>query len=757
MPGARNSGSDKAKIEEIQSLAGDIQDLTVDLLTGKQPEPAIVMTKATGLPQELQGANAPLTVVMPIKANNGVRRLRVLGVPYGSSSSKDVDGQWFDEKTKFHLDRFPLPPAVYYHGFEAVGRPSGEPVFIGKSLSHSQEPDGVWFQVELDASEHADRVWQSALKGNARASSGSVAHLTRVSPDGHIKVWPVAELSIFETEGGKRPANHHAVAVPIKSLSSDFQRGVEALEQELAQTGAEAQSAPADGVGESVKSIKMVNGGNMEQEIKDMVAASVTAALKEKEVAEAQQKAQQEAVAAQISEALKAQKDALSAEFSKQLAEANAGRRLPSDMGLPVTAKFGEIAAYDDCEIADLAVMAGILTAAKSANRGSGPSEALRKAIAIRIADSDEGKTGYGAAKSAMLASGMALKSDELNRSTLASYGDEWISVAYSAQMWDKIRLGTQIVAKLPTVIVPQGAESVIIPIQSASPTFYTVAQTTDQAANPGRVTPKIVTSRMGTGQVQLTVNKLGAAVNYTGELEEDSLIPWASELRRDLTEEASEVLEHIVIDGDTAAGATTNINCIGGTPGGTEAYMLLNGFRKLALVTNTANSRSAGTFEIGDFLSTVQLMGLAGKNAFDKTKISFLIDMWTSWKTLELAEVKTRDVFSAPTIENGSLANIFGYPVIVTPHMHRANQDATYGLKANTSGKIDLNTASNNTTGSILAVRWDQWRFGMKRRMAFEVARDPLSDSTLIVCTMRVGMLARDNEAAAISYNVTL
>ena len=63
---------------------------------------------------------------------------------------------------------------------------------------------------------------------------------------------------------------------------------------------------------------------------------------------------------------------------------------------------------------------------------------------------------------------------------------------------------------------------------------------------------------------------------------------------------------------------------------------------------------------------------------------------------------------------------------------------------------------ASNNTTGSILAVRWDQWRFGYKRMMNFEIQREPLSDSTLIVVNMRVGMINRDNEASAISYNVT-
>ena len=74
---------------------------------------------------------------------------------------------------------------------------------------------------------------------------------------------------------------------------------------------------------------------------------------------------------------------------------------------------------------------------------------------------------------------------------------------------------------------------------------------------------------------------------------------------------------------------------------------------------------------------------------------------------------------------------------------------------KANTAGKVDQDTTANNTTGSILAVRWDQWLFGWKRRMTIETERIARSDATEIVAMMRVGLLQRDTEASAISYNV--
>jgi len=457
--------------------------------------------------------------------------------------------------------------------------------------------------------------------------------------------------------------------------------------------------------------------------------------------------------------------DAVKAERTKWEAEQAASQRIPGGMtGAPVVAQFGDIAKFDNLEIADLAVLAALGKATKMSGKTDGPSLELLKALTVRLGESDEGKAPeYGAAKGALkmaqakVHGGAAVKANELNYSTYTSYGDEWIGVTYSTQLWDKIRLATPVVGRIPTVPVPQGSESVVIPLLGTSPTFYKVAQATAQDANPGRVTATYTSGKLATGQQSLTVSKLGAMVNWGGELDEDSFVPWVQELRRDLTNEAAEILEHLVIDGDTTLTATTNINNIGGTPAATAVYTVMNGFRKLALVTNTANSRSAGSLDVEDYLETLKLMGLGGRNAADKNAVSFITDMHTNWASLKLAELKTTDVNSQATVENGQLTRIWGREIITSANMHRANQDATYGLKANTAGKVDLDTASNNIAGAILAVRWDQWRFGYKRMMNFEIQRVPEADATTIVVNMRVGMINRDNEAAAISYNVTL
>ncbi len=723
--------------------------------------------------------------VIAIKSDGDTWELNVLGVPYGGpNNGRDSDGQYFSPTTKLYLDSYPTVPAVYYHGFDPdSGRPAGEPQFIGKTVGYEVKPDGVWFRVVLDkANAYAQRVWDAAKRGIAKASSGSMAHLHRVARDGHITHWPVTELSIFDAVGKRQPANQYAVALPAAKAVYDaaglelpkaayaLAGGIELLDdiegeddgQPEAGAEGEQQSAPAVKAVETPQATITDNhpmeGKDMtEQEVQEAIAKALKADQEKREAEAAVKAAEQQ----RIDEAVKAAK----AEMQAQIDAAAAQNRIPGGLtGAPHVAEYGDIAKFDNLEIADMAVLAALGKATKMAGKTDGPSLELLKALTVRLGESDEGKAPeYGAAKGALkmaqakVHGGKAVKANELNYSTYTSYGDEWIGVAYSTQLWDKIRLATPVVGRIPTVPVPQGSESVVIPLLGTSPTFYKVAQATAQDANPGRVTATYTSGKLATGQQSLTVSKLGAMVNWGGELDEDSFVPWVQELRRDLTNEAAEILEHLVIDGDTTLTATTNINNIGGTPAATAVYTVMNGFRKLALVTNTANSRSAGSLDVEDYLETLKLMGLGGRNAADKNAVSFITDMHTNWASLKLAELKTTDVNSQATVENGQLTRIWGREIITSANMHRANQDATYGLKANTSGKVDLDTASNNVAGAILAVRWDQWRFGYKRMMNFEIQRIPEADATMIVVNMRVGMINRDNEASAISYNVTL
>jgi len=418
---------------------------------------------------------------------------------------------------------------------------------------------------------------------------------------------------------------------------------------------------------------------------------------------------------------------------------------------------------YDNYDANDLSFAIEVLDQAhKSGMKRDGhwaekPTIAAYKALAHRL-ESDEvkGDDNLLAARKAFKA--LNIKANELGNTTLSSYGDEWVGVAYSGQLWEAIRHETFVLQNLPQFEVPAGAESVVLPLEGTDPVWYKVAQSASLTTNPGGIVSNTVTaSTLGTDNQTLTLGKMGARVLWTGEMNEDSVLPYVNQLRTQLAVSGAEYLEHVVIDGDTETANTTNINDIGGQPGGTEAFLILNGFRKSPLITTTANSRDGGALAVEDYLSTVMLMGLAGKNAMDKRKVMFIIDPWVHNASLQLTEVKTQDVFSGATIESGELMKIWGYDVKTSLHMGKAQQDATYGYKSNAAGKYDLNTASNNTKGQILAVRWDQWQFGWRRRMTIETQRIAAADATEIVALMRFGMVQRDTEASAISYNITV
>ena len=217
------------------------------------------------------------------------------------------------------------------------------------------------------------------------------------------------------------------------------------------------------------------------------------------------------------------------------------------------------------------------------------------------------------------------------------------------------------------------------------------------------------------------------------------------------------EMLESLIIDGDTATANVTNINDIAGQPAGSEYWLGVNGYRKLALVTNTANARDGGALTEDDFLETIKLMGIAGRNGMQKERTAFISDLHTYWQALKLPIVKTRDVNSAATIENGDLTRMWGYDYLPSENMHAPSAGTGYELKAQIDGKIDQDTASDNTKGALLAVRFDQWRPGYRRQMTIETQRHPAADANEIVALLRFGMVYRDIEASAISYNLTV
>jgi len=700
--------------------------------------------------------------------------LEVLGIPYGGpQGGKDADGEYFSSKTEFYLDRFSKPLVTYYHGFDPEGNPQGDPEIIGETNGYEKRADGVWWRVVLDkASEYAKRVWEAAKQGIARASSGSISHLVRTATDGEILHWPITELSLLDAVGSRQPANQYAVALPIaqKSYKRAGLELPELPEMDGPETTLETQPGGAvkpqtsPDTNHLESSERVMEGQKImeEKEVQELVAKQVADALKaeteKREVAEAVAKAEQEKIDA-----------AVKAEREKWEAEAAKANRLSSDDGMPYIKKYGDTDKFDDLTPGEHAFMLSCWKGLYH-QRGEGQNitDAAVKALALK-ADSEAqkgDKHSYSAMK-ALHKLAPEIKANEVNYSTYSSYGDQWVGVLYHSDLWEKIRAGTWVLSELErggdVRQIPDGYESDIVPLESTDPIWYKVAQTTAVDSTCLRPVASVTASPIGTAQKSVSLAKMGCRVLFTGEMVEDSLVRWVPNAYRQIQVSGQEQMEHAIIDGDTSSANTTNINDIGAQPAGTAVFNLVDGFRKLGLVTNTANSRDGGVLAVEDFLETLKLMGTAGKHATDRTKVSFVLDPWVHWKALELSEVKTRYVFSGATIENGMLTAIWGYPVKVSHFMHYAGvllgtvTTAAYQLKANASGKVDQTTESNNTKGAFFAVRWDQWALRWKRRMTMEIDRWPEADTNQIVALLRWGLAYRDSDASAITYNITV
>jgi hypothetical protein len=499
------------------------------------------------------------------------------------------------------------------------------------------------------------------------------------------------------------------------------------------------------------------------EEIGDDEAKKLDGLNKEALKLSARVEAQKQSAADEAETAARIEREKAEAVAEARREEAAKARRLSFGGDAPYQAKYSDLSKYDELSAGETALVIETLN-----TNGRQVSGAAFKALSIKIGElkddnSEEGRKGVNYVRNAFKASTNIEPTAEATSAAVkaatdpmytggSGIGSDWVGTAYSSELWAAIRAANVVVNRVPSEVIPDGYSSKYWPLESTDPTWYKVAEATASDATLKVPAATIAASQLATANKQLTVGKLGARSLYTGELTEDSLIAFAPNLRRQLEVSGAEILEHVAIDGDVETSANKNINDIAGTPAGTEPFLLMDGFRKLALVTNTANSRSAGgTLSIEDFKNTLKLMGVAGLAGADPTKVAFIVDYNVMWAMLDLPELKTRDVSSFATIENGFVTRVYRTDVLYAFQMHRAQA----ARKAQTDGKIDLDTDGDNTTGSILSVRFDQWKQAFKRRMTLETTRIANADSWEIVALVRWGLAYRDNEASAISYNV--
>lgn len=146
---------------------------------------------------------------------------KVLAIPFGGpfKGGKDLDHEYFSERTDIKPAWFASRPVLFHHGKdELIGDAD-----IGVADNLQRKPDGWWVDMWLDRS---NTYWANVnallTAGKAYGSSGALAHLVKVAPDGEIRAWPYAEQTITP-----RPSNFLSRVTAAKAQRDFTSAGIE--------------------------------------------------------------------------------------------------------------------------------------------------------------------------------------------------------------------------------------------------------------------------------------------------------------------------------------------------------------------------------------------------------------------------------------------------------------------------------------------------------------------------------------------------
>lgn len=335
-----------------------------------------------------------------------------------------------------------------------------------------------------------------------------------------------------------------------------------------------------------------------------------------------------------------------------------------------------------------------------------------------------------------------------------SGYGQQLTGQQYVSSLWEAARQQSRIFALLDTFEMT--APTAFLPVEADLPEMLFVSETT---AAPASAT-EYATSKSGSQRVQVDAKKFVIHQAWSGELEEDSIIPFIPFIRRQAQISLSHYSDSVVLNGDDTNTATGNINLDDADPADTKHYLAFDGIRHVGLVDVTSNQKDLAAAGIGlADLKAVKGRMLDLTNLMDwghpvnPADLVFVADPETADNIGLLDEVvKSNQLRSRPLL-TGEFADILGHPGISSIAMSKTEAD----------GKVST-TAANNTLGQVAAFNRNGFVVGWRRRVKLETERLPATDQTRIVHSLRLAFgrysptgAASGIEAADVIFNITI
>jgi len=429
-------------------------------------------------------------------------------------------------------------------------------------------------------------------------------------------------------------------------------------------------------------------------------------------------------------------------------------------------ALVGSKFARHNLSASDIEMLFDITSAAKASGMGPGPSDELRNAFnAVSKATYMDESIVKTYDKTALdnlfprVKKGLAGKA-ELDQyvkamdSAESGFGQQLIGAQYAADLWEAARPLSRVFSLVDTFEMT--APTAYLPVEVDIPEMLFVGESTSATA----FTSPYATSKTGSQRVQVDAKKFVIHQVWSGELEEDSIIPFLPFLRRQAALAIAHYSDSLILNGDTVNAGTGNINLDDADPADTKHYLAFDGLRKAGLVNNTANSLSLGgavsyaqlRAQLGRMIDTARFVDWG--HPIRPEDVVYITDPKTAEAIAQLDEVLTVDKYGPQaTILTGELMRIGRNPLLSSMAMSLTEAD----------GKVSA-TPANNTKGQVVCANMRGLKAGWRRRVKVETERLIGSDQSRIVYSLRMG-LGRFTPTGAVSgiefadvlYNISL
>ena len=333
-----------------------------------------------------------------------------------------------------------------------------------------------------------------------------------------------------------------------------------------------------------------------------------------------------------------------------------------------------------------------------------------------------------------------------------SGYGSQLIGAQYVGDLWEAARPESRIFGLINTFEMT--APTAYLPVEVDFPEMLLVSESTENnSAN-------YATVKTGSNRVSATAKKFVIHQMWSGEMDEDSIIPFVPFLRRQLALSLAHYSDSLILNGDTTNAGTGNINLDDADPADTKHYLAFDGLRHVGLVDNTNNQKDmAGAIDLpnlaaarGRMVDVTRFHDWGHPN--DTSDLVYICDPATADAVAALDPVLNARIYNGgKDLLSGQVAAILGYPVISSVAMSLTEAD----------GKVST-TGGSNVKGQIVTFNRRGFVAGWRRRVKIETERLPATDQTRIVASLRLGFSrftptgsASGIEAADVIYNISL